>query len=156
MSLETTILLSTEKHILDVNDKWLKHGNYSFIIKTYTKENTVIGDIKNVKGCDTFEFKCFTIIKLMAKAQSRLARRVNIPIDVTKYPSPSNSPAECPREFSSSNSAHHISPTNYVQCTICLEKCTNKLSCGHYFHKKCISDWGERSRTCPICRNELG
>ena len=30
MSLNTTILLSTEKHILDVNDKWLKHGNYSY------------------------------------------------------------------------------------------------------------------------------
>ena len=43
MSLESTILLSTEKHILDVNDKWLQHGNYSFMIRHYTDKNTIIG-----------------------------------------------------------------------------------------------------------------
>ena len=59
MSLESTILLSTEKHILDVNDKWLQHGNYSFMIRHYTDKNTMIGLIGN----EPYEFKYFTIIK---------------------------------------------------------------------------------------------
>lgn len=30
----------------------------------------------------------------------------------------------------------------------------NKLSarCGHVFHRTCIDDWLEHSRTCPNCR----
>jgi hypothetical protein len=155
MSLNTTILLSTEKHILDVNDKWLKHGNYSFNIKNYSSNNTIIGTIHKEETNESYEFKFFTIIKLMAKAQSRLARRMNVPIDITEYPSPSNSPAECPPGFSSQQAAHHISPTNYIQCTICLEKCANKLACGHYFHKKCIANWEQQSNTCPVCRIEI-
>lgn len=151
MSLESTILLTSERHILDVNDKWLQHGNYSFMIRHYTDKNTMIGLIGN----ESYEFKYFTIIKLMAKAQSRLARRVNVRVDVTDYPSPSNSPALCPPGFSSPHSAHHISPTNYVECSICLEKCANKLPCGHYFHKKCIADWKGQSATCPLCRMEI-
>jgi hypothetical protein len=27
-----------------------------------------------------------------------------------------------------------------------------KLQCGHYFHRDCISNWLSRSRTCPYCR----
>ena len=153
MSLDITVLLSTEKSILDINDKWLGHGNYSFIIKQYTSNSTIVGDIKN-KEDSSYEFKYFSFIKMMAKAQSRLTRRVNVPFDMTDYPSPSNSPADCPRSFSSPRAAHYLSPTNYVQCIICFDKCANKISCGHYFHKKCIAEWEEQSTTCPLCRKE--
>ena len=27
-----------------------------------------------------------------------------------------------------------------------------KLSCNHYFHKKCILEWFEKNSSCPICR----
>lgn len=46
-----------------------------------------------------------------------------------------------------------------TECTICLNM-TNfshdeviKLSCNHYFHKKCIKTWFLHSKTCPICKS---
>jgi hypothetical protein len=30
------------------------------------------------------------------------------------------------------------------------------LECGHIFHTKCISQWGQQNETCPLCRKELG
>ncbi|KAJ3644524.1 hypothetical protein Zmor_022249 [Zophobas morio] len=40
-------------------------------------------------------------------------------------------------------------------CPICLEQMTSNgttFSCRHTFHKKCISQWTEVSKTCPVCR----
>jgi len=41
-------------------------------------------------------------------------------------------------------------------CSICLEKTTNNdtyiTDCNHYFHKKCISKWNNKSSKCPNCR----
>ena len=53
-----------------------------------------------------------------------------------------------------------------TQCAICLEELSDtssgytvKLTCGHYFHAKCIKGWqksGQRSSsTCPLCRNKV-
>jgi hypothetical protein len=158
MSLSSKILFSTEKPIFDVNDKWLPHGNYSFQIKHYTSSNTIQGDIISPKidGSGNYEFKYFTVIKMMAKAQSRMARRCNIGLDITLYPSPSNSPETFPNVAPSPRSLHNISPINYSTCAICLEKCNNRTDCGHFFHKKCISDWEQISGTCPVCRENTG
>ena len=43
------------------------------------------------------------------------------------------------------------------RCSICLEYYSkkdkiSKLSCGHYFHYKCLKYWLKGNSTCPICR----
>ena len=92
MNLKTT--LSTDKPVFDVNDKYLPHGNYYFTIRTFTERNTAIGKIKIANESHTYEFKNYTIIRLMAKSQSRLCRRAGIDhIDMPRYGSPSNSPS---------------------------------------------------------------
>jgi hypothetical protein len=156
MSLSSKILFSTEKPIFDVNDKWLPHGNYTFQIKHYTSSNTIQGAIISQQINDDYEFKYFSVIKMMAKAQSRMSRRCNIGLEITRYPSPSISPETFPRVVPSPRSLHNISPINYSTCAICLEKCNNKTPCGHYVHKSCISDWEKISETCPVCRGDTG
>ena len=42
------------------------------------------------------------------------------------------------------------------ECSICLEKLSDiaKLQCcDHLFHYMCLRQWGNRSLSCPICRN---
>jgi hypothetical protein len=50
------------------------------------------------------------------------------------------------------------------ECSICLRDEENilcggiqfkKITCGHYFHTKCINLWVKRSKTCPLCRAEI-
>ena len=50
------------------------------------------------------------------------------------------------------------------ECHICLMEYNNNkngtekvttLPCGHYFHSKCLKEWSEKSKTCPMCRCEL-
>ena len=44
------------------------------------------------------------------------------------------------------------------KCSICRESWNLKdndvirLSCNHFFHKKCILEWFEKNESCPICR----
>lgn len=46
------------------------------------------------------------------------------------------------------------------ECPICLEQYIpgiykRTLSCGHYFHKKCIDEWFKRENMdCPLCRKK--
>lgn len=42
-------------------------------------------------------------------------------------------------------------------CVICLDCLNSKHSivatdCGHVFHLECLSEWIQKSRTCPECR----
>lgn len=41
-----------------------------------------------------------------------------------------------------------------IFCVICYDSGENytTLSCGHYFHDKCIQEWFIHSNTCPLCR----
>ena len=46
---------------------------------------------------------------------------------------------------------------NDSMCLVCLsdiEQNTQNymISCGHYYHKKCISDWLDKKKNCPLCR----
>ena len=41
-------------------------------------------------------------------------------------------------------------------CSICREEMKNKetvLECGHEFHAKCVKEWINTERTCPLCRS---
>ena len=45
-------------------------------------------------------------------------------------------------------------------CSVCLDKYSNdrlvcQLTCGHVFHIDCISQWFQRSFTCPLCRMSI-
>lgn len=44
-------------------------------------------------------------------------------------------------------------------CSVCMDMImTDDLQstpCAHVFHKACISEWFQRSTTCPLCRSEL-
>lgn len=45
------------------------------------------------------------------------------------------------------------------ECSICMEQMYERnhieLSCNHKFHKKCLRQWRNRNRTCPLCREEF-
>jgi hypothetical protein len=47
------------------------------------------------------------------------------------------------------------------KCSICLadyedeDRIVVNLNCKHIFHKDCLKSWGNRSKKCPICRNEM-
>lgn len=46
------------------------------------------------------------------------------------------------------------------ECCICQDVFVEgtdikKTSCGHYFHEKCLGNWLENGRTCPLCRADL-
>lgn len=43
-------------------------------------------------------------------------------------------------------------------CSICLKSMQDghtKTPCGHCFHANCLSEWGSKNYTCPICRTSL-
>lgn len=43
-------------------------------------------------------------------------------------------------------------------CPICIQLIQQnkfKTACGHVFHKVCLTQWKERSLSCPICRDSL-
>lgn len=44
-----------------------------------------------------------------------------------------------------------------LQCPICQEPPNSpiKLCCGHVFCDKCVGEWLERERTCPMCRSTV-
>lgn len=49
----------------------------------------------------------------------------------------------------------HVAPPE-DDCIICMgsfasDSCS-KMSCGHVFHKSCITDWMKFSTSCPLCR----
>ena len=45
------------------------------------------------------------------------------------------------------------------ECSICLDVIANKdcvkTSCGHQYHKKCLSKWKRINKNCPLCRRDL-
>ena len=48
-------------------------------------------------------------------------------------------------------------PKKQISCVICLSPIIDAyyLSCGHYFHRKCISRWLKKSNNCPTCREPV-
>ena len=49
---------------------------------------------------------------------------------------------------------------NDKNCSICLDEFNEnellfQLICNHYYHKKCIHDWLQKNKSCPLCRIDL-
>ena len=63
----------------------------------------------------------------------------------------------------SNNELNRIKVSKYVagkkkeQCLICLSEFKDKeeirnLYCNHFFHRKCIDNWLNINKTCPLCK----
>ena len=158
MILGSKIIITTDRPVIDIKAKVLPSGVYTFVIDSFGSGETVKGRLADNPGAGVFIFKSFTLIKLMAKAQSFMFRRLNrsnpLYVEVTNHPSPTNSP------YQSRNKRPRCINTLRIPreetCAICLEKCNKKTAaCGHYFHRACINTWRRRSVRCPICRTRL-
>lgn len=173
MIVGSKIIISSDKPVLDITSKVLPPGVYTYIVDSFGTGEVIRGRISENPGMGVFKFKSFTLIKLMAKAQSFMFRRLNrnrpICAEVSNHPSPSNSPyGRSNKRLSRNNNNNNLRPRylprNIVSpirrkeetCAICLEKCSQKTAkCGHYFHRACINTWRRRSMRCPICRARL-
>ena len=164
--LEMKSLIVTNNHVYDVNDKFLEAGRYYFIVSSFTSNNTVIGDVISLKNDiknSQYEFRFFSLMTMMVKAQSYLARRVNkdllansLVVNSTNMP---NYPS--PKETNNKRISYLRNRNKKIQCMICLEDTdgydftVKKLKCGHKFHYRCIEEWQRHSKLCPVCRKEI-
>ena len=182
MVLKLKTLIMTEKPLFDIHDNYLPKGFYYYDIKKYTQYNTAIGYVISDTIFSTYEFKMFTVIKIMAKAISKLTRQTEYEYNITKFNSPSNSPVRLPKSLSCSvlpylNAKNVVISNNNNnnkykynkkikakskkqcdECSICLEPCRNgryRLQCKHIFHNKCIKEWFKTNKSCPNCRIKL-
>lgn len=50
-------------------------------------------------------------------------------------------------------------PNINENCSICFESMKEKIVsitlCNHIYHEKCLNDWLNVNKTCPLCRNNL-
>ena len=172
-SIKTNISATT--NVYDVAGQWLPPGNYYFLIN-YTSTDCVKGEL-NCRGFKAeYTFASKDIIRMMACAQARLARRANIrDDDMPTYDSPITSPtANYPSNLVSHGYGNaqppHTSPTMRTHrrrlpsintqptCMICLEILGDNpktLTCQHKFHESCITRWCTTRQTCPICRRRV-
>jgi hypothetical protein len=145
MPLNMQVYLCTNHNVLDVKDRLLKAGKYYFLVDELTKENNVKGSVvRSNRQKIPYEFRYFSFMLMMVKAQSTLARRANIKDPrMPKFPSP----VPCKKK-------------KIHECPICLLKIKakvseKKLACGHVFHKVCITKWGDYNKSCPLCRDKF-
>lgn len=150
MSLDSKVLLTSEKPFFDVSDKLVAQGSYVFQVLGYDNGD-IIGKIVDGQYAGKYRFKQFTVIKLMGKAQSFLSRRSGLTALVTQYPSPTHTPLS-KKTIGSPKTAHTVEAVD--ECGICLEDCQERTTCGHIFHPRCITKWRKSSNTCPACRQE--
>jgi hypothetical protein len=168
--IRTTI---STNEIWDLDGKHVPAGNYYFTIHSY-RNGIVVGELTHRGSYGTFVFSPLTMIKMMAVAQARLARRCNLhqedgmpsyssPVPSSRRtvlprislpPPPSSRPTRPPRPTQSAPS-HLPRPTSPPLCSICLEPIVSQgrtLSCSHVFHNSCINRWFQSSARCPLCR----
>jgi len=165
MPLNMKVFLCSDKHLLDCNDQYLPAGKYYFKIKNFTDKKTVLCNLMEKDDENKliqYEFRYFTLMTMMAKGQSYLARRANITDDnMPNFPSPKKigTPKFLKKAKKSLNK--YIVELKKHECSICLENNfensdpLRKLNCGHIFHKTCIKDWIELNKTCPLCRKTV-
>jgi len=161
--LEMNALIVTDINIFDVNDQFLEAGKYYFEIKHFNKNN-VIGNIKNSNDITTqYEFRFFSFMTMIVKAQSYLSRRLDedklsstIKDNIEYLP---NYPS--PKKQSKKRISYLNQMSKKTKCMICMNESDeftyrfNKIKCGHKFHYNCLNEWKNHSTTCPICRKDL-
>ena len=166
--INTTI--SVPHHMWDKTGQLVPEGNYYYRINTFDEDSDIFSGQLYCKGSyGEFEFKSNNLVKMMAIAQSRLARRAEIKDKyMPTYSSPNTSPKRKDIKnflFSNTEIVKKWKPGSEPkeQCTICLENILSEcklLKCKHKFHKTCIKEWFKTSDTCPVCRDpqeqELG
>ncbi len=154
----------TDKLLFDVNDKYLEPGKYYFLIKNFSDCKNVIGDIIDDNNQNSqFEFRFFSFMTMIIKAQSYLAKRINenelsssLKLKGDHMPS-----FDSPKKIDKKRIEHLNEFNSSFECMICLNETNNfdfhlkKLKCNHKFHKNCINDWLSKNNSCPICRDEL-
>jgi len=148
MPLNMKLFLCTDKHLLDYNEKYLPAGKYYYNIKNFSDHNTVLGDIISDDKNIDYEFKYFSLITMVAKGQSYLARRAKITnVNMPNYPTPIK--LSTPKFLKKKK----IKP---IECSICLEEVEfyrrKRLECNHVFHYNCIKEWSKQNNSCPNCR----
>ena len=72
------VFLCPNHDILDVHENHLAAGKYFFNIENFTLNNTVKGKIVKRQISIAYEFRFFTFMVMLVKAQSYLARRAKI------------------------------------------------------------------------------
>lgn len=54
-----------------------------------------------------------------------------------------------------------LNGADHADCSICIdhicigEEVIQLTSCKHLFHRKCILDWSQYQKNCPLCRGKL-
>lgn len=157
MPLNMKVFLCSNTNLLDFNECYLPAGKYYFNVNKFTKNGTVIGNILKDNAKLNYEFKYFTLMTLMAKAQSYLARRANIVNEnMPNYGSPKNLPLP---KFMKVKRKKLVVKKNI--CSICLDDefenndVIRELGCGHFFHLKCLKEWKKHGDNCPNCRVKI-
>ena len=114
MIVGSKIIISSDKPVLDITIKVLPPGVYTYIVDSFGTGEVIRGRISENPGMGVFKFKSFTLIKLMAKAQSFMFRRLNrnrpICAEVSNHPSPSNSPYSRSNKRLSRNNNNNLRP----------------------------------------------
>ena len=152
----------TENCLYDVNEKFLEAGKNYFLIKNFTDKKTIIGYIIDNNNPNLqYEFRFFSFMTMIIKAQSYLSRRVNLDtlslIEKGNHMPNFPSPKKVSRKKLDQIRKMNIS----LKCVICLGESTRydfslkKLSCGHEFHPSCVEEWVNHSKNCPICRKPI-
>ena len=153
--------ISTDNNIYDVNEQFLEAGKYYFTIQEFTKNNSIIGAILTSSNNTQYEFRFFSLMTMMVKGQSYLARRLDKSLlsetlqtegieNMPNYPSPKRD-VERLTFLKEKNKK--------TQCMICLDSSDDyefslkKLKCGHKFHISCFEIWKHENESCPICRS---
>lgn len=149
--------------LYDVNEKFLEAGKYFFIINSFTDNKNVIGNVIINEKNSQYEFRFFTLLNMMVRAQSYLSHRLNesslsSTLDLREKYMP-NFPS--PKKTNRKKLEHIENMNKPYECLICLNESTGydfdlrKLPCGHQYHIKCINEWLENNSTCPTCREEI-
>ena len=135
--------------IFDNDGKILPSGNYYFHLTSF-RDGNFYGELQNRGNYGVFSFSAINVVKMMAVAQARLARRCRVrESGMPTYSSP------VLRRRSRLPPTNPPIPQSPPTCSICLDSIrenSKRLPCSHIFHESCINRWFQNSNLCPLCR----